>query len=79
MVYGMITLLVTSIFLLFVSASLVPGVRELSDSEVPLKYGFQSFTDLSENKMYKDKSSFNYLLFIYFLNINLFMNTSVLF
>ena len=75
----MITLLVTSIFLLFVSASLVPGVRELSDSEVPLTYGFQSFTDLSENKMYKDKSSFNYLLFIYFLNINLFMNTSVLF
>jgi len=72
MVYGMITLLVTSIFLLFVSASLVPGVRELSDSEVPLKYGFQSFTDLSENNMYKNKSSFNCLLYIF--NINLFMN-----
>ena len=68
----MITLLVTSIFLLFVSASLVPGVRELSDSEVPLKYGFQSFTDLSENNMYKNKSSFNCLLYIF--NINLFMN-----
>jgi hypothetical protein len=72
MVYGMITLWVTSISLLFVSASLVPGVRELSDSEVPLKYGFQSFTDLSENNMYKNKSSFNCLLYIF--NINLFMN-----
>ena len=68
----MITLLVTSIFLLFVSASLVPGVRELSDSGVPLKYGFQSFTDLSENNMYKNKSSFNCLLYIFI--INLFMN-----
>lgn len=68
----MITLWVTSISLLFVSASLVPGVRELSDSEVPLKYGFQSFTDLSENNMYKNKSSFNCLLYIF--NINLFMN-----
>ena len=67
MVYGMITLLVTSILLLFVSASLVPGVRELADSGVPLKYGFQSFTNLTENNVYKDINSLNCLLFTVYI------------
>jgi len=44
MIYSVVTLFGSSVFVLFVCSSLPPGLYELSTTTFPLSYGFSTFS-----------------------------------